>query len=242
MLKAIRAKLAAWIAPPISAPDPLPRRPVSRVRHKSSWTGNGSRTEADILKLFTSHDVRLTRKQINQRLDVTTSAMVLPRMVERGLLVVDGEFVPYVYRLGSSVKEAAAGPGGSGAAIPTPQAPRDAMASRCVAPTKPSERSESSHPPSESEWRIEVIRESDGRFGAEITSGDGKIGGWAGYANSPVGALADACAELIKIAEDRTVEESAPDPARILNTDQGTSLGSAPALSSSSSPSRSDTP
>lgn len=50
------------------------------------------------MALFGNPAVRLTRKQISASLNATTAGLVLPRMVERGLLDVDTAYRPYVYR------------------------------------------------------------------------------------------------------------------------------------------------
>jgi len=50
-------------------------------------------------------------------------------------------------------------------------------------------------------WRIEVTREPDS-YWAAATSGDGRVGCSGDGAATPVGALANLCATLIKIAED----------------------------------------
>lgn len=57
-------------------------------------------------------------------------------------------------------------------------------------------------------YRIEVFREDDGRYAAEWTTGDGKIAGIGNYAASPVGALAELCATLIKCDEDNAIERA----------------------------------
>jgi hypothetical protein len=51
--------------------------------------------------------------------------------------------------------------------------------------------------------RIEVFREDDGRYAAEFRAGDGRVGGMGNYAATPIGALAELCATLIKVAEDQ---------------------------------------
>ena len=60
----------------------------------------------------------------------------------------------------------------------------------------------------ETTLRVNVIRE-DGEFAAEFTSGDGKVGGMGDYSPTPVGALANLCATLIKIDEDDAKERLA---------------------------------
>jgi hypothetical protein len=56
--------------------------------------------------------------------------------------------------------------------------------------------------------RVEVFREADGRYAAEFFAPPGE-GGMAEYANTPVGALAELCATLIKIDEDKAHERAA---------------------------------
>lgn len=62
--------------------------------------------------------------------------------------------------------------------------------------------------PQEPVWgRIIIEQELGVGFFASFTSGDGKVEGW-GYSPTPVGALANLCATLIKIAEDEAVERT----------------------------------
>lgn len=58
-------------------------------------------------------------------------------------------------------------------------------------------------------YRIVVYLE-DGRFAAEFVTGDGKSAGMGDTANTPVGALAELCAMLIKLDEDDAHERAAP--------------------------------
>lgn len=51
-------------------------------------------------------------------------------------------------------------------------------------------------------WQIEVFREDDGRFAAEWFTLDRAESGMGPYAATPIGALAELCATLIKVAED----------------------------------------
>lgn len=55
-------------------------------------------------------------------------------------------------------------------------------------------------------WTIEVFREDDGRFAADFRSGDKRVGGMGEYSATPIGALAELCSTLIKIAEDESIE------------------------------------
>ena len=55
-------------------------------------------------------------------------------------------------------------------------------------------------------WTIEVFREDDGRFAADFRSGDKRAGGMGEYSATPIGALAELCSTLIKIAEDESIE------------------------------------
>jgi hypothetical protein len=60
-------------------------------------------------------------------------------------------------------------------------------------------------------YRIEVFLEADdGRFAAEFTSGDHTVGGMGEYSATPIGALANLCALLIKIDEDDSVARRSP--------------------------------
>jgi hypothetical protein len=57
-------------------------------------------------------------------------------------------------------------------------------------------------------WRIEVF-EDGGQFAAEFISADRKTAGMGNYSATPIGALAELCATLIKIAEDESIERRA---------------------------------
>jgi hypothetical protein len=59
--------------------------------------------------------------------------------------------------------------------------------------------------------RIEVEREDDGRYFACWTSADGKTHGCANYSTTVVGALAELCATLLKVDEDKSHESRSPD-------------------------------
>ena len=56
-------------------------------------------------------------------------------------------------------------------------------------------------------WRIEVFQEEDGRFAAEYVTGDGNEAGMSAYSATPIGALAEMVATLIKVAEDKSKEQ-----------------------------------
>ncbi|MCC6970459.1 MAG: hypothetical protein IT434_09580 [Phycisphaerales bacterium] len=51
-------------------------------------------------------------------------------------------------------------------------------------------------------WRINVFRDEDG-CAADYRTEDGREGGMGEYSTTPIGALAELCAALIKIAEDK---------------------------------------
>lgn len=59
---------------------------------------------------------------------------------------------------------------------------------------------------------IEVAREEDGRFCATYHSADRKTAGSGEYSATAIGALAELCATLIKIAEDEAVERISSRP------------------------------
>lgn len=53
---------------------------------------------------------------------------------------------------------------------------------------------------------ITVFREDDGRFAAEYTRDGGREAGMGRYSSTPIGALAELCATLIKVDEDNAKE------------------------------------
>lgn len=55
-------------------------------------------------------------------------------------------------------------------------------------------------------YRIEVFQEDDGSYAAEYQTGDGKEAGMGRYSATPIGALAELCATLIKVEEDNAKE------------------------------------
>ena len=61
--------------------------------------------------------------------------------------------------------------------------------------------------PDSAVWNISVFREDDGRFAADYESGDGREAGMGNYSATPIGALAELCATLIKVAEDKARAE-----------------------------------
>jgi len=62
------------------------------------------------------------------------------------------------------------------------------------------------------ELRVLVEREEDGQYLASFRTGDGKVAGASEYSTTLVGALANLCADLIKIAEDDSKTARAPLP------------------------------
>lgn len=57
-------------------------------------------------------------------------------------------------------------------------------------------------------WKVRVFQDED-RFAAEWVTQDGKEAGMGEYAATPIGALANLCATLIKVAEDHAKERAA---------------------------------
>ena len=55
-------------------------------------------------------------------------------------------------------------------------------------------------------YTIEVEHGEDGRWFASWTTGDKREGGCASYSTTLVGALAELCSTLLKVAEDKSVE------------------------------------
>ena len=51
-------------------------------------------------------------------------------------------------------------------------------------------------------WDIQVFREEDGSYAASWETPDGMVAGMGNYSSTPIGALAELCATLIKVAED----------------------------------------
>ena len=64
-----------------------PSRPQRR-RSRPTYTGEGSGTRDAIMRILSDGQPR-TRQMIQERLDVTTASIHLPRMVEAGLLVAE---------------------------------------------------------------------------------------------------------------------------------------------------------
>ena len=58
-------------------------------------------------------------------------------------------------------------------------------------------------------YTIRVCREDDGRFYAEWVSGDDTEAGMGNYSVTPIGALAELVAVLIKVEEDKSMERRA---------------------------------
>lgn len=58
-------------------------------------------------------------------------------------------------------------------------------------------------------YRIEVVKEDDGRFVASFRSGDDKHGGMGEYSPTPIKALANLCATLADVDEEIVVERRA---------------------------------
>ena len=59
-------------------------------------------------------------------------------------------------------------------------------------------------------YTITVFREDDGRFAAEWLTGDQREGGMGEYSASPIGAIAELTATLIKVEEDRRTHPDTP--------------------------------
>lgn len=95
--------LHRWLGIPFWR-QPDPGRPSSpHATRKRVWTGAGSGTEQAIL-LHLSRGP-MTRAELNAVLDVTTSGLILPRMVERGVIRVLPNTWPYCYELVDTEKE-----------------------------------------------------------------------------------------------------------------------------------------
>jgi hypothetical protein len=93
MFKEMRRRIAQWLDPPRHK-----RRTPRTHQYVSKWTAEGSKTEGDILALFTDDDIEMTQRDISACLNVKTAAMVLPRLVERGKLLIVDKTRPYRYR------------------------------------------------------------------------------------------------------------------------------------------------
>lgn len=87
-------------ATPRSVDDRRAGRTV-RQRRGRSYVGDDSKTWRDIVAAFASHGP-MTRKMLDEHLEVTTSAVHLPRMVERNVLRVQPKSWPYIYELSRS--------------------------------------------------------------------------------------------------------------------------------------------
>lgn len=69
--------------------------------------------------------------------------------------------------------------------------------------------SDATETPEDFVWRIDVVQEEDGRYCADYITGDLLERGVGNYAATPIGALAELCATLIKVAEDKAHEAAA---------------------------------
>ena len=87
----IITKIRNWFRPTVHV---ILRDSTTPITHKRAWTGEGSRIERDIL--YHLQYGPMTRRQLDDVLDVQTAAIVLPRMVERGLILKSG-VKPFVY-------------------------------------------------------------------------------------------------------------------------------------------------
>ena len=84
------------------------------------------------------------------------------------------------------------------------EAARKAAAVLSAPPAEPSD--------SATIWHIDVFREDDGQIAASFESADHAIAGMGNYSTTVVGALAELCATLLKLDEDKTAAAS-PAPA-----------------------------
>jgi len=77
-------------------------------------------------------------------------------------------------------------------------------------------------------YRIEIEREDDGRFFASYVTGDKREAGSGTYAATAVGALAELCATMIKVDEDKSIEARslvvAQEPAKLTKNESSPSM------------------
>ncbi len=91
-----RRRLANWIDPP--AVLVVKRRRVSVKTRRTPYTGDQSGTRQEIIRLLDLWGPA-TRKQLQERMNVTTAGIHLPLMVRVGLVRVQPGTWPYVYEL-----------------------------------------------------------------------------------------------------------------------------------------------